>query len=264
MVMSRCACTASLLVQALSASTSNDRNIAELYGLGQGYSGAGSAVLAGVSGMLWSALLSSIEGRLFECVVGQFPLGKQRTISAVRDQRVDCLQHGLLQRLFLDRQSDAGELLRDGLAHSRIGAGLKVHDVGQRLVALCRGIDAALPELGAGVGRSVGPDELNRIGAAILLAPGRDLRREHGAAAGADLLATERGCVLELRLARLLHEELRAAAQIIDEGCYLVPAGIVREARQDGIHPARRNRRHELGKAGLGPFDLDAKLAPEC
>src|SRR3954471_5369727 len=157
MVMSRCACTASLLVQALSASTSNDRNIAELYGFGPGYSGAGSAVLAGVSGMLWSALLSSIEGRLFECVVGQFPLGEQRAIGAVRDQRIDRLQHRLLQRLFLDRQSDAGELLRDGLAHSRVGAGLEVHDVGQRLVALCRGIDAALPELGAGIGRAVVP-----------------------------------------------------------------------------------------------------------
>src|SRR4029450_10334346 len=107
MVMSRCACTASLLVQALSASTSNDRNIAELYGFGHGYSGAGSAVLAGTSGMLWSALLSSIDGRLLYCVVAQFPLGEQGTIGAVGNQRVDCLQHGLLKRLFLDRQGDA-------------------------------------------------------------------------------------------------------------------------------------------------------------
>src|SRR3954468_18142553 len=209
MVMSRWACTASLLVQALSASTSNDRNIAELYGFGQGYSGAGSAVLAGTSGMLWSALLSSIDGRLFECVVGQFPLGEERAIGAIRDQCIDRLQHGLLQRLFLDRQSDAGELLRDGLAHSRIGAGLEIHNVGQRLVALGGGIDATLPELGAGVGRAVGADELDQIGAAVLLAPGRDLRREHCAAAGADLLSAERCRVLELRLARLLHEELR-------------------------------------------------------
>src|SRR5437899_12895338 len=116
MVMSRCACTASLLVHALSASTSNDRNIADLYGFGQGYSGAGSAVLAGVSGMLLRALLSSIDGCLFDCVVSQFPLGKQGLVGAVRDQRIDRLQHCLLKRRFLDRKGNARELGRDGAA----------------------------------------------------------------------------------------------------------------------------------------------------
>src|SRR6478752_4694110 len=126
MVMSRWACTASLLVHALSASTSKDRNIADLYGLGQGYSGAGSAVLAGVSGMLWSALLSSIDGRLFECVVCQFPLRKQGLVGAVGDQSVDCLENRLLKRLFLDRQRDAGELRGEGIADRRIDAGLEI------------------------------------------------------------------------------------------------------------------------------------------
>src|SRR5882757_1535890 len=167
MVMSRCACTASLLVHALSASTSKERNIAELYGFGQGYSGAGSAVLAGTSGMLWSALLSSIDGRLLYCVIAQFPLGKQGPIAAIGNQRVDGVQHGLRKRLFLDRQRDAGELLRDGRADRRIGAGFEIHDVRQRLVALHGGIDAALLELGAGIGRAVGADEDNRSAAAV-------------------------------------------------------------------------------------------------
>src|SRR4051794_31984884 len=198
MVISRCACTASLLVHALSASTSNDRNIAEVYGLGQGYSGAGSAVLAGTSGMLWSALLSSIDARLLYCVIAQFPFRQQRSISAVSDQRVDRLQHDLLKSLFLDRHGNAGELRCDGVAHRRIGAGLEVHQIGQRLVALDCGIDAALLQLRAGIGRAVRADELDGIAAAILLAPRGDLCREHGAAAGADLSAAERGQVLEL------------------------------------------------------------------
>src|SRR5437763_3976223 len=136
MVISRCACTASLLVHALSASTSNDRNIAELYGFGQGYSGAGSAVLAGTSGMLWSALLSSIDGRLLYAVIVEFPLRQQSTIGAVRDQRIERLDHTLLQRLFLDRQRNARELRRERIADRRIGARLDVHQIGQRLVAL--------------------------------------------------------------------------------------------------------------------------------
>ncbi|MGY4379430.1 hypothetical protein ACVWZ3_007069 [Bradyrhizobium sp. i1.3.6] len=150
-----------------------------------------------------------------------------------------------------------------GSPTGRIGAGFEIHNVGQRLVALGRGIDAALPQLGAGVGRAVGADELDRIAAAILLAPRRDLRREHGAAAGADLLAAERCRVLELRLARLLHEELRTAPEIIDEGRDVVTARVVRETGQDGVHPPGRDRRHELGKARLLPFDLDAELAAD-
>lgn len=42
-----------------------------------------------------------------------------------------------------------------------------------------------------------------------------------------------------------------------------MPAGIVGEAGQDGVHPPGRDRRHELGKAGLLPFDLDAELAAD-
>src|SRR5438445_7617549 len=99
MVIRRCACAASLLVQALSASTSNDRNIAEVYGFGQGYSGAGGAVFAGMSGMLASALLSSIDRRLFYSVVGQFPFRKKSAVGAVRDQRIQRLHDRLLKRL---------------------------------------------------------------------------------------------------------------------------------------------------------------------
>src|SRR6266568_6293432 len=99
MVISRCACAASLLVHALSASTSNDRNIAEVYGLGQGYSGAGGAVFAGMSGMLASALLSSIDRRLFYAVVSQFPLREQGPVGTIRNQAIQRFRDRLLQRL---------------------------------------------------------------------------------------------------------------------------------------------------------------------
>src|SRR5882757_7623255 len=98
MVISRCACSASLLVQALSASTSKDRNIADVWGSGQGYSGAGAAVFAGISGMLARALLSSIDRHLLYAVFGQFPLRQQCAIGAVSDQCIQALHDRLLQR----------------------------------------------------------------------------------------------------------------------------------------------------------------------
>src|SRR5438445_408752 len=145
MVIRRCACAASLLVQALSASTSNDRNIAEVYGFGQGYSGAGGAVFAGMSGMLASALLSSIDGRLLYAVVGQFPLRQQSTVGAVRDHGVQGLHYRLLQHLLLHAQRKPGELGGEDVADRNVRARLEVHHIGKRLAALDGRVDPSLP-----------------------------------------------------------------------------------------------------------------------
>src|SRR5215216_601801 len=127
-----------------------------------------------MSGMLASALLSSIDGRLLYAVVGQFPLRQQSTVGAVRDQGVQGLHDCLLQRLLLDAQREPGELGGEDVADWNVGARLEVHHVGKRLATLDGRVDPSLPELGAGIGRSFRADKLNRVAAAMCLAPGSD------------------------------------------------------------------------------------------
>src|SRR5438445_11521756 len=260
MVIRRCACAASLLVQALSASTSNDRNIAEVYGFGQGYSGAGGAVFAGSRGMLASALLSSIDRRLFYAVVGQFPFRQQRTVGSVRNQPIQRLSERLLKHFLLHAEGKPGELDGESVADRDIGARLEIHDVGKRLAALYGRIEPSLLELGPRVGRSFRADELDRIAGAMRIAPGGDVLRKRRAAAGTDVFSAQRRWFLELRRARLLRKEARPAAQIVDKGRGVLPARHIGHAGKDRIHPARRNRRHHLVETGFLPGDLDAEL----
>src|SRR5216684_2291775 len=263
MVMRRWACSASLLVQALSASTSKDRNIAEVWDLGQGYSGAGGAVFAGMTGMLASALLSSIDRRLFYAVIGQFPLRKQRAVGAVRDQHIQGLRDRLLKRLLFHIQSKPGELDGENVADRDIGAGVEVHHVGQCLAALDSRVEPSLLELGPGIGRSFRADELNRVTAAIRIAPGADQLRKGSAPAGAHLFPAKRHRVLELRGAGLLGEEARPIAKVVNKGRRILPARHISHAGQDRIHPPRRDRGHHLVEAGFLPDDLDAELAAQ-
>src|SRR5262245_33601139 len=98
-----------------------------------------------MSGMLASALLSSIDGRLLYAVVGQFPLRQQSTVGAISDQGVQALHNRLLERLFLGVQSKSGELDREHIADRDIGARLEAHQVGKRLTALYGGVKPSLP-----------------------------------------------------------------------------------------------------------------------
>src|ERR1700733_9608500 len=80
MVTRRSECEGSLPVQALSASTSNDRNMAEVKGAGHGKTGAGAAALAGRSGIPASDLLSSIDCSFLDSIGGEPPLVQQRLV----------------------------------------------------------------------------------------------------------------------------------------------------------------------------------------
>ncbi len=101
----------------------------------------------GMSGMLASALLSSIDGRLLYRVVGQFPLRQQRLVGAVRDQGVQRRHAPPAAVPFpLPARAMPGEMGGEMASPTgRIGVGLEVHDVGQRLIALGGRIDPSLP-----------------------------------------------------------------------------------------------------------------------
>ena len=69
--------------------------------------------------------------------------------------------------------------------------------------------------------------------------------------------------VLELGGAGGLHEELRAALHVVDEGRGLVPGGVVGHAGHDGVDPAGGDRGHHLVEAGFLPDDLMPSLLAE-
>src|SRR5260370_4645015 len=177
MVTRRSACEGSLLVQALSASTSKDRNIAARWPSGQGKIGAGGALFAGASGTLSQFLLSGIDRHLLDRIIRQFPLVEDLLVAAIRDELAERPSDRLLQLRCVLGDADAGELARDTLADRRVAVGLERNHIGQGLVALHGGIDPALLQLGAGIGRALGADHADeRLSGSLALqfAPGGD------------------------------------------------------------------------------------------
>src|SRR3984957_9698785 len=101
--------------------------------------------------MLASDLLSGIDRGLFDSVRGETPLVEQRLVRAVGDQPIDGAGDGVLENSVILRNGDPGELGADRGADEGVGVRFLRHYVGQRLVALDGGVDAALPKLGASV-----------------------------------------------------------------------------------------------------------------
>src|SRR4051812_40725953 len=135
MATSRSAWAGSLPVQALSASTSKDRNMAEVYEPGQGMTCTG-LVLAGPIGMPARDLLSGIDRDLFNGVGGKLPFVEQRLVGAVGDQRAHRIDDGSLQPGILLGESNAGELIGKRRTQRRVDVRLLAHHVRQGLVAL--------------------------------------------------------------------------------------------------------------------------------
>src|SRR5882724_8122389 len=110
----------SFAVQADSASTSSDRNIAARWPSGQGNCGASGARFAGRSGTLSQLLFTCIDQDLFDRVLAKLPLVENFFVGAVGDEGGQCFCKRLLQLLRVLADADAGILARDGGADGDI------------------------------------------------------------------------------------------------------------------------------------------------